>query len=35
MHAIGVPEGVMLLAFDGTSQEASEVQQPKPEAQDI
>jgi hypothetical protein len=32
MHAIGVPEGVTLLEFDGTSQEALEVQQPKPEA---
>jgi hypothetical protein len=35
MHAIGVPEGVTLLEFDGASQEASEVQQPKPEAQDV
>jgi hypothetical protein len=25
----------MLLEFDGTSQEAPEVQQPKPEAQDV
>jgi hypothetical protein len=32
MHAIGVPEGVTLLEFDETSQEAPEVQQPKPEA---
>jgi hypothetical protein len=35
MHAIGVPEGVTLLEFDGTSQEAPEVQQPEPEAQDM
>jgi hypothetical protein len=35
MHAIGVPEGVMLLEFDGTSQEAPEVQQPEPKAQDV
>jgi hypothetical protein len=35
MHAIGVPEGVTLLEFDGTSLEAPEVQQPKPEAQDV
>jgi hypothetical protein len=35
MHAIGVSEGVTLLEFDGTSQEALEVQQPKPEAQDM
>jgi hypothetical protein len=32
MHAIGVPEGVTLLEFDGTSQEAPEVQQTEPEA---
>jgi hypothetical protein len=31
MHAIGVPEGVTLLEFDGMSQGALEVQQPKPE----
>jgi hypothetical protein len=31
MHAIGVSEGVTLLEFDGTSQEAPEVQQPEPE----
>jgi hypothetical protein len=31
MHAIGVLEGVTLLEFDGTSQEALEVQQPEPE----
>jgi hypothetical protein len=35
MHAIGVPEGVTLLEFDETSQEAPEVQQPEPEAQDM
>jgi hypothetical protein len=35
MHAIGVPEGVTLLEFDETSQEAPEVQQAKPEAQDV
>jgi hypothetical protein len=35
MHAIGVPEGVTLLEFDGTSQEAPEVQQPEPEAQEM
>jgi hypothetical protein len=35
MHAIGVPEGVTLLEFDGTSQEALEVQQPEPEAQEV
>jgi hypothetical protein len=35
IHAIGVPESVALLEFDGTSQEALEVQQPKPEAQDV
>jgi hypothetical protein len=35
MHAIGVPKGVTLLEFDGTSQEAPEVQQPKPKAQDV
>jgi hypothetical protein len=35
MHEIGVPEGVTLLEFDRTSQEAPEVQQPKPEAQDV
>jgi hypothetical protein len=35
MHAIGVPEGVTLLEFDETSQEAPKVQQPKPEAQDV
>jgi hypothetical protein len=35
MHAIGVPEGVTLLEFDGRSQEAPEVQQPEPKAQDM
>jgi hypothetical protein len=30
MHAIGVLEGVTLLEFDGTSQEALEVQQLEP-----
>jgi hypothetical protein len=35
MHAIGVPEGVTLLKFNGTSQEAPEVQQPEPKAQDM
>jgi hypothetical protein len=33
MHAIDVPEGVTLLEFNGTSQEAPEVQQPEPKAQ--
>jgi hypothetical protein len=35
MHAIGVPEDVTLLEFDGTSQKAPEVQQPEPKVQDI
>jgi hypothetical protein len=35
MHAIGVPEGVTLLEFNGTSQEAPEVQQLEPEAQEV
>jgi hypothetical protein len=35
MHAIDVPEGVTLLEFDRTSQEAPKVQQSKPEAQDV
>jgi hypothetical protein len=35
MHAIGVLEGVILLEFNGTSQEAPEVQHPEPEAQDV
>jgi hypothetical protein len=35
MHAIGVPEGVTLLEFDGTRQEAPEVQHPNPKAQDM
>jgi hypothetical protein len=35
MHAIGVLEGVTLLEFDGTSQEAPKVQQPEREAQEV
>jgi hypothetical protein len=35
MHAIGVLEVVTLLEFDGTSQGAPEVQQPKPEVQEV
>jgi hypothetical protein len=35
IHAIGVPEGVTLLKFDGTSQEAPEVQQPEPGVQEV
>jgi hypothetical protein len=35
MHVIGVPEGVTLLVFNGTSQEAPEVQQLKPEVQEV
>jgi hypothetical protein len=35
MHAIGVPEGVTLLKFDGTSQEALEVQQPEPGVEEM
>jgi hypothetical protein len=35
MHAIGVPEGVTLLEFDGTKPKAPEVQQPEPEAQEV
>jgi hypothetical protein len=35
MHAIGVPEGVTLLEFDGTSQKAPEVQQPEPGVQEV
>jgi hypothetical protein len=35
MYAIGVPEGVTLLEFDGTSPEAPEVQQPEPKAQEV
>jgi hypothetical protein len=35
MHAIGVPEGVTFLEFDGTNPEAPEVQQPEPEAQEV
>jgi hypothetical protein len=35
MHAIGAPEGVTLLEFDGTSQEAPEVQQPEIGVQEV
>jgi hypothetical protein len=35
IHAIGIPEGVTLLEFNGTSQEALEVQQPKPGVQEV
>jgi hypothetical protein len=35
MHAIGVLEGVTLLEFDGTSQEAPEVQQPEIGVQEV
>jgi hypothetical protein len=35
IHAIGVPEGVTLLEFDWTSQEALELQQPKPGVQEV
>jgi hypothetical protein len=35
MHVIGVPEDVTLLEFDGMSQEAPEVQQPKLEAPEV
>jgi hypothetical protein len=35
MHAIGIPEGVTLMEFDRTSQEAPEVQQPEPKAQEV
>jgi hypothetical protein len=35
IHAIGVPEGVNLLEFDGMSQEAPEVQQPKLGVQEV
>jgi hypothetical protein len=35
IHAIGVPEGVTLLEFGGTSQEASEVQQSEPRVQEV
>jgi hypothetical protein len=34
-HAIGVPEDVILLEFDGTNQEAPEVQQPELEVQEV
>jgi hypothetical protein len=35
IHAIGVPEGVTLLEFDGTSQEVPEVQQHEPDVQEV
>jgi hypothetical protein len=35
IYAIGVPKGVTLLEFDGTNQEAPEVQQPKPSVQEV
>jgi hypothetical protein len=35
IHAIGVPEGVTLLEFNGMSQEALDVQQPEPEVQEV
>jgi hypothetical protein len=35
MHAIGIPEGVTLLEFDGTSQGVPEVQQLEPEVQEV
>jgi hypothetical protein len=35
MHTIGVPEGMTLLEFDGTSQEALEVQQSEPRVQEV
>jgi hypothetical protein len=35
LHAIGVPEGVTLLEFDGTSQEVPEVQQHEPDVQEV
>jgi hypothetical protein len=35
MHTIGVPEGMTLLEFDGTSQEALEVQQSEPGVQEV
>jgi hypothetical protein len=35
MHAIGVPEDVTLLEFDGTRQEAPEVQQPEPGVREV
>jgi hypothetical protein len=35
MHAISVPECVTLLEFNGTSQEAPEVQQPEHESQEV
>jgi hypothetical protein len=35
MYAIGVPEGMTLLEFDGTSHEALEVQQPESGVQEV
>jgi hypothetical protein len=35
IHAIGVPEGMTLLEFDGMSQEAPEVQQPEHGVQEV
>jgi hypothetical protein len=35
MQAIGVPKDVTLLEFNGTIEKDPEVQQPKPEAQDM
>jgi hypothetical protein len=35
MHAIGVPEDVTFLEFDGTSQETLEVQQLEPRVQEV
>jgi hypothetical protein len=35
IHAIGVPEDVTLLEFDGMSQEDPEVQQPEPRVQGV
>jgi hypothetical protein len=35
IYAIGVQEGVTLLEFDGTNQEAPEVQQPEPGVQEM
>jgi hypothetical protein len=35
MHAIGVPEGVTLLEFDGTNHGAPKVQQSEPKVQEV
>jgi hypothetical protein len=35
IHAIGIPEGMTLLEFDGMSQEASDLQQPEPKVQEV